>query len=103
LLALAAPRRPRLPQLCFLVLAAFLMTNKVWFAASTSSGWCRWPYWPAPGCGPTCCGQLAEGGLFLRHLGLPESFVYSAGGYPVVGLPGHQHRLVLRHAAGQVS
>ena len=26
-LALAAPRRPRLPQLCFLVLAAFLMTN----------------------------------------------------------------------------
>jgi uncharacterized membrane protein len=30
LLALAAPRRPRLPQLCFLVLAVFLMTNKVW-------------------------------------------------------------------------
>jgi uncharacterized membrane protein len=29
-LALAAPRRPRLPQLCFLVLATFLMTNKVW-------------------------------------------------------------------------
>jgi uncharacterized membrane protein len=29
-LALAAPRRPRLPQLFFLVLAAFLMTNKVW-------------------------------------------------------------------------
>ena len=29
-LALAAPRRPRVPQLCFLVLAAFLMTNKVW-------------------------------------------------------------------------
>jgi uncharacterized membrane protein len=30
LLALAAPRRPRLPQLCFLVLAVFLMTSKVW-------------------------------------------------------------------------
>jgi hypothetical protein len=30
LLALAAPRRPRLPQLCYLVLAAFLITNKVW-------------------------------------------------------------------------
>jgi uncharacterized membrane protein len=30
LLALAAPRRPRLAQLCFLVLAAFLITNKVW-------------------------------------------------------------------------
>jgi uncharacterized membrane protein len=29
-LALAAPRRPRLPQLCYLVLAAFLITNKVW-------------------------------------------------------------------------
>jgi uncharacterized membrane protein len=29
-LALAAPRRPRLAQLCFLVLAVFLMTNKVW-------------------------------------------------------------------------
>jgi uncharacterized membrane protein len=29
-LALAAPRRPRLPQLCYLVLAAFLLTNKVW-------------------------------------------------------------------------
>ncbi len=29
-LALTAPRRPRLPQLFFLVLAAFLMTNKVW-------------------------------------------------------------------------
>jgi uncharacterized membrane protein len=30
LLALAAPRRPRLSQLLFLVLAAFLLTNKVW-------------------------------------------------------------------------
>jgi hypothetical protein len=29
-LSLAAPRRPRLPQLCFLVLAAFLILNKVW-------------------------------------------------------------------------
>ncbi len=28
--ALTAPRRPRLPQLCFLLLAAFLMLNKVW-------------------------------------------------------------------------
>lgn len=28
--ALAVPRRPRLGQLCFLVLAAFLLTNKVW-------------------------------------------------------------------------
>jgi len=29
-LALTAPRRPRLAQLCFLVVAAFLITNKVW-------------------------------------------------------------------------
>ena len=29
-LALTAPRRPRLPQLLFLVVAAFLLTNKVW-------------------------------------------------------------------------
>ena len=28
--ALAAPRRPRLAQLCFLVVCAFLVTNKVW-------------------------------------------------------------------------
>ncbi|MFC8046103.1 glycosyltransferase family 87 protein [Nocardia sp. NPDC057353] len=28
--ALTAPRRPRLAQLCFLVIAAFLLTNKVW-------------------------------------------------------------------------
>jgi uncharacterized membrane protein len=27
---LKAPMRPRLPQLCFLVVAAFLLTNKVW-------------------------------------------------------------------------
>lgn len=30
LLALGAPRRPRLPQLCFLLLASFLILNKVW-------------------------------------------------------------------------
>jgi uncharacterized membrane protein len=30
LLTLTAPRRPRLPQLLFLILATFLMTNKVW-------------------------------------------------------------------------
>ncbi|RRO13840.1 DUF2029 domain-containing protein [Saccharopolyspora rhizosphaerae] len=29
-LALAAPTRPRVAQLCFLVVAAFLLTNKVW-------------------------------------------------------------------------
>ncbi|WP_239003681.1 glycosyltransferase family 87 protein [Nocardia panacis] len=29
-IGLTAPRRPRLAQLCFLVIAAFLLTNKVW-------------------------------------------------------------------------
>lgn len=29
-ITLAAPRRPRLAQVCFLVVAAFLLTNKVW-------------------------------------------------------------------------
>jgi uncharacterized membrane protein len=29
-LTLAAPRKPRLPQVCFLLLATFLMLNKVW-------------------------------------------------------------------------
>jgi uncharacterized membrane protein len=29
-IGLTAPKRPRLPQLCFLVVAAFLLTNKVW-------------------------------------------------------------------------
>jgi uncharacterized membrane protein len=29
-LAMTAPRRPRLAQICFLALAAFMMTNKVW-------------------------------------------------------------------------
>src|SRR5260370_2872495 len=54
-LALAAPRRPRLPQLCFPVLAAFLITNKVW-----SPQYVLWlaplaalappPRWPPPAC-----------------------------------------------------
>lgn len=29
-IALSAPRRPRLPQLCFLLIAVFLLVNKVW-------------------------------------------------------------------------
>jgi len=29
-IALTAPRRPRVAQLCFLIVAAFLLTNKVW-------------------------------------------------------------------------
>ena len=70
-LALAAPRRPRLPQLCFLMLAAFLMTNKVWSP--------QYVIWlrparrsrPAPAVAvrPVAAGR---GRLLLRHLGLSD-------------------------------
>ncbi len=46
LLGLAAPRRPRLPQLLFLAVAGFLLPTRCG-ARSTRSGCCRWPCWPA--------------------------------------------------------
>jgi uncharacterized membrane protein len=76
-LALAAPRRPRLAQLCFLVLAVFLMTNKVWspqyviwlvpFAVLARPRF--WPYvlW-----------QLAEVGYFFAIWGY-LIFIYRNG------------------------
>lgn len=63
-LALAAPRRPRLAQLAFLTLAAFLLTNKVW-----SPQYVLWllplvalarPRWPA-----FLAWQAAEVGYFV--------------------------------------
>ena len=98
-LALAAPRRPRLPQLCFLVLAVFLMTNKVWspqyviwlvpFAVLARPRF--WPYvlW-----------QLAEVGYFFGDLGLSDLHLAQRRDHP--RLQRHQHRLVLRGAAGAV-
>jgi uncharacterized membrane protein len=86
LLALAAPRRPRLPQLCFLVLAAFLMTNKVWspqyviwlvpLAVLARPRW--WPYvlW-----------QLAEVAYFFGIWGY-LIFIYGSAGNPVTGYAG---------------
>ena len=63
-LALAAPRRPRLPQLCFLVLAAFLMTNKVW-----SPQYVIWlvplAVLARPRFWPYALWQLAEAGYFF--------------------------------------
>ena len=63
-LALAAPRRPRLPQLCFLVLAAFLITNKVW-----SPQYVVWlvplAVLARPRLWPYALWQLAEIGYFL--------------------------------------
>lgn len=44
-IALTAPQRPRVAQLTFLVVAAFLLTNKVW-SPSSRCGWYRWRCWP---------------------------------------------------------
>ncbi len=87
-LALAAPRRPRLPQLCFLLLAAFLILNKVWSP--------QYVIWlvplararPAPDLG-LCPVAIRRGVLLPRHLGLLR--------LPVPAAKRHQHRLVLRH------
>jgi uncharacterized membrane protein len=63
-LALRAHRRPRLPQLCFLVLAAFLLTNKVW-----SPQYVIWlvplAVLARPRLGAYVLWQLAEIGYFL--------------------------------------
>jgi uncharacterized membrane protein len=63
-LALAAPRRPRLAQLCFLILAVFLMTNKVW-----SPQYVIWlvPFavLARPRIWPYALWQLAEAGYFF--------------------------------------
>jgi uncharacterized membrane protein len=67
-LALIAPRRPRLAQLCFLVLAVFLLTSKVW-----SQQFVLWliplvvlarPRW-----GAFLAWQAAELGYFLAFYG----------------------------------
>ena len=76
--ALAAPRRPRLPQLCFLVLAAFLITNKVW-----SPQYVVWlvplAVLARPRLWPYVLWQLAEIGLLPRHLGLPHLHLRQRG------------------------
>ena len=86
MLALAAPRRPRLPQLCFLVLAAFLMTNKVW-----SPQYVIWlvplAVLARPRLWPYVLWQLTEVGYFFGIWGY-LIFVYAAGGHPVTGYQG---------------
>ena len=85
-LALAAPRRPRLPQLCFLVLAAFLMTNKVW-----SPQYVVWlvplAVLARPRLWPYLLWQFAEVAYFFAIWGY-LIFVYAAGGYQVAGYQG---------------
>jgi uncharacterized membrane protein len=66
LLTLRAPHRPRLAQLLFLTVLAFLLTNKVWspqfsLVASASRAACR-PRW-----GPFLAWQAAEGVLLLTR------------------------------------
>jgi len=85
-LALAAPRRPRLGQLCFLVLAAFLMTSKVW-----SPQYVIWlvplAVLARPRLWPYALWQLAEVGYFFGIWGY-LLFVYRSGGNAVTGYLG---------------
>jgi uncharacterized membrane protein len=86
LLALAAPRRPRLPQLCFLVLAAFLMTNKVW-----SPQYIIWlvplAVLARPRLWPYLLWQLAEVAYFFGIWGY-LIFVFASQGNAVTGYQG---------------
>jgi uncharacterized membrane protein len=85
-LALAAPRRPRLPQLCFLVLAAFLMTNKVW-----SPQYVIWlvplAVLARPRLWPYVLWQLAEVAYFFGIWGY-LIFIFASGGNAVTGYAG---------------
>jgi uncharacterized membrane protein len=85
-LALAAPRRPRLPQLCFLVLAAFVMTSKVW-----SPQYVIWlvplAVLARPRLWPYLLWQLAEVAYFFGIWGY-LIFVFAAGGNQVTGYQG---------------
>ncbi|MQA86450.1 MAG: DUF2029 domain-containing protein [Streptosporangiales bacterium] len=90
-LALAAPRRPRLAQLLFLTLAAFLVTNKVW-----SPQYVLWllplvvlarPRWPT-----FLAWQAAEVGYFvaiwfyLLHVSVPEEGIGPGTYLPALAL-----------------
>jgi uncharacterized membrane protein len=85
-LALAAPRRPRLTQLCFLVLAAFLITNKVW-----SPQYVVWlvplAVLARPRAGAYVLWQLAEIGYFVGIWSY-LTFIYGAEGNKFPGFQG---------------
>jgi uncharacterized membrane protein len=85
-LTLAAPRRPRLPQLCFLVLAAFLITNKVW-----SPQYVVWlvplAVLARPRLWPYVLWQLAEVGYFIGIWGY-LTFIYAQEGDVFPGYQG---------------
>ncbi|MGH3739136.1 MAG: glycosyltransferase family 87 protein [Micromonosporaceae bacterium] len=77
LLAVRAPRRPRLAQLAFLVLAAFLMVNKVYspqyvlwllpFAVLARPSWRDWAVWQLAEVGYWAAVWMHIGGYFGDH------------------------------------
>ncbi len=85
-LALAARRRPRLPQLCFLMLVAFLIGNKVW-----SPQYVIWlvPFavLARPRLWPYVLWQACE---IVYFIAIWSHLVYYIGrdGYPITGFPG---------------
>jgi uncharacterized membrane protein len=80
LLVLMAPRRPRLPQVCFLLLASFLILNKVW-----SPQYVIWlvplAVLARPRLWPYLLWQLAEIAYFFGIWGY-FTFLYTAPGSP---------------------
>jgi uncharacterized membrane protein len=86
LLVLAAPRRPRLPQVCFLLLTAFLITNKVW-----SPQYVIWllplAVLARPRVWPYVLWQVAEAGYFFGIWGY-LLFQYRLDGYAYPGYQG---------------
>ena len=92
-LALAAPRRPRLPQLGFLLLASFLILNKVW-----SPQYVIWlmplAVLARPRIWAYVLWQVAEVAYFI---GIWGYFVYLYSTPGRARLRRHHHRLVLRH------
>ena len=100
LLALRASRRPRLGQLCFLVLAAFLLTNKVW-----SPQYVIWlvplAVLARPRFGAYALWQLAEIGYFLAiwwYLLAFPGVASSASGFHGIGTGWYFAALLARFA-----
>ncbi len=83
-LALAAPRRPRLPQLLFLATAAFLLTNKVW-----SPQYVVWlvplVVLARPRLGAYALWQIAEVGYFYAIWGYLINFTTTPNAHGVIG------------------
>ena len=95
LLALGAPRRPRVAQLFFLTLATFLLSNKVWSP--------QYVVWLAPlvvlarpRWGAYLLWQVAEVGYFFAIWAY--LITVSVAGPSFIGGRRHRHRAVLRRA-----